>query len=62
MITNKDCWVRERCKKAKNCDEEFCIKLFKILLSNFRQLVRQIVDNRKIFQKVLTFDLKFANI
>lgn len=30
MITNKDCWVRERCKKSKNCDEEFCIKLFKI--------------------------------
>ena len=25
-----DCWVRERCKKAVNCDGESCIKLFKI--------------------------------
>ena len=25
-----DCWVRERCKKASNCDGESCIKLFKI--------------------------------
>lgn len=25
-----DCWVRERCKKAMNCDGESCIKLFKI--------------------------------
>lgn len=25
-----DCWVRERCKKATNCDGESCIKLFKI--------------------------------
>ena len=25
-----DCWVRERCKKAMNCNGESCIKLFKI--------------------------------
>ena len=25
-----DCWVRERCKKAVDCDGESCIKLFKI--------------------------------
>ena len=25
-----DCWVKERCKKAVNCDGESCIKLFKI--------------------------------
>ena len=29
MDTSK-CWVRERCKKANSCNDNFCIKLFKL--------------------------------
>lgn len=30
MINVADCWVRDRCKKASECNSDFCIKLFKI--------------------------------
>lgn len=30
MIDTSQCWVRDRCKKAASCNNDFCIKLFKI--------------------------------
>ena len=30
MVDTKNCWLKDRCKKASCCPEKFCIKLFKI--------------------------------
>lgn len=30
MIETSQCWVRDRCKNAPQCKDEFCIKLFKL--------------------------------
>ena len=50
MIELKDCWMHDSCKNK--CDNNFCIKLFKLDLHIF-------FDKLSYFVKILLFQLKF---
>ena len=50
MISNSQCWVRERCKKANSCSDGFCIKLFKLNeLCNLAMLTEDQRQKKKLW-------------
>ena len=56
MISNSQCWVRERCKKANSCSDGFCIKLFK--LNELCNLAMLTEDQKHIYKLHIEDEMK----